>query len=231
MKIIQTRNYKELSKIASGIIVDEILKKPNLTIGFATGKTSLKTYENLVKAYKKGVDFSYVKTFNLDEYYPIERNDKKSYRYYMFRNLFNKINFRKEHIRLLNGSAKDFEKECKDYEEKIKKNPIDLQILGIGVNGHIGFNEPGSSPTSKTRLVKLSKKTVKQNKYLSKALTMGISTIMKSRKILLLASGKKKAKVISKLVNGKPNKKLPASFLKKHNNLIIIIDKEAGSLL
>jgi glucosamine-6-phosphate deaminase len=232
MKLIKVRNYNELSEKASRIIIKEVSKKPNLTIGFATGKTPLGTYKNLVKAYRKNnIDFSKIKTFNLDEYYPLKKNDKKSYRYYMFKNLFGKINVKKENINLLNGTLKDFKKECKSYENKIKKTPIDIQILGIGINGHIGFNEPGSSFNSKTRLIDLAPETLKENKYLKKALTMGISTIVKSKKIILLASGKKKAKAILELVKGKINKNLPASFLKKNKNFLVIIDKKAGSLL
>jgi glucosamine-6-phosphate deaminase len=225
MKIIKTKNYKELSDKASKIILSEVLRKPNSVIGFATGKTPIGTYKNLVKEYKKGkVDFSKIKTFNLDEYYPLKNNDKRSHEKYMSRKLFDNINVRKENIHLLNGSSKNFKKECKDYEYKIKSNPIDLQILGIGVNGHIGFNEPGSNFNSKTRLVKLTH--VK-----GKGLTMGISTIIKSKKPILLASGKKKAKAILGLIKGNINKNLPASFLRKNKNLVIIIDDEAGSLL
>jgi glucosamine-6-phosphate deaminase len=225
MKIIKVKNYNELSEKASEIIIKEILKKPNLTIGFATGKTPLGLYKNLVREHKKGkVDFSRIRAFNLDEYYPIKKKNKKSYYYYMFFNLFNKINIKKENINLLDGETKNFKKECKDYENKIRKNPIDMQILGIGVNGHIGFNEPGSEFKSKTRLVKLTH-------IKGKGLTMGISTILKSKKIILLASGKKKAKAIRGLIKGKMNKNLPASFLRKHKNIFVIIDGKAGSLL
>lgn len=225
MNIIQVKDYNELSERASEIIINEILKKHNITIGFATGKTPLGTYKNLIREYKKGnVDFSKIKTFNLDEYYPSKKNDKKSYRHYMFKNLFDKINVKKENINLLNGNSKNFKKECRDYEDKIKRNPIDLQILGIGVNGHVGFNEPVSLVNSKTRLVELTH-------IRGKALTMGISTIIKSKKIILLASGKKKAKAVFGLVKGKIDKNLPASFLRKNKNLIIIIDREASSLL
>jgi glucosamine-6-phosphate deaminase len=232
MKLIKVKNYREMSKVASEIIIDEIIRKSNLTMGFATGKTPLGTYKKLIRAYrKKRIDFLYIKAFNLDEYYPIKRNDKKSYRYYLFKKLFNKVNIRKEHIYILDGSCKDFKKECREYEQKIKRNPIYLQILGIGVNGHIGFNEPGSNADSKTRLVRLAPETVKRNKYLSKGLSMGISTILKSKKILLLASGKEKARAISKFIKNKTNKNLPATFLRKHKNLIVIIDKKAGSLL
>ena len=232
MKIIKTKNYKELSKIASGIILDEIKTKPNSTIGFATGKTPKKTYKNLIKEFRNmQVDFSGIKTFNLDEYYPVKKQDKRSYYHYMFKNLFNKVNTNKKNINLLDGGAKNPEKECKNYENKITKRPVDLQILGIGVNGHIGFNEPGSHKNSKTRLVNLAPETVKKSRHFHKGLTIGISTIMKSKKILLLASGKKKAKAVHGLIKGKINPKIPASFLRNHKNLTIILDKKAGSLV
>jgi glucosamine-6-phosphate deaminase len=138
---------------------------------------------------------------------------------------------KKENVNLLNGTTKNFKKECEDYENKIKRNPIDLQIVGIGVNGHIGFNEPGSTEVSKTRLVNLAPETIKRNKYLGKALTMGIATILKSKKIILLASGKDKARAVRDFIIGEVDKNIPASFLKKNKNLVVIIDKEAGSLL
>lgn len=225
MKIIKVKDYKELSDNASKIIIHEILRKPNITIGFAAGKTPIGTYKNLAKEYKKRrVDFSKIKTFNLDEYYPLKKQDKESYHYFMFKNLFNKINVKKENINLLDGTSKNFKKVCRDYEDKIKKNPIDIQILGIGVNGHIGFNEPGTNFSSRTRLVQLTH-------VRGKALTMGISTIMKSKKIILLASGKEKAEAILGLIKGEINKNLPASFLRKNKNVFVIIDAEAGSLL
>jgi len=232
MKIIKVKDYNELSDLTSKIIIKEIAKKSNLVISLPTGKSPLGTYKNLIKEYKKGkVDFSRIKTFNLDEYYPVKKNDIKSYRYYMFNNLFNKINIKKENIHLLDGTTKSPIKECKYYEEKIRKNPIDLQILGIGVNGHIGFNEPGSEKNSKTRLVNLAPETVKRNKYLGKALTMGIYTILKSKKIILLASGKEKAVAVKDLILGDVDKNLPASFLRESKNITLIIDKQAASLL
>jgi len=225
MKLIKVKNYSELSKKTSERIINEIKKKPNLTIGFATGKTPLGLYKNLVNAYKKKkIDFSKIKAFSLDEFYPIKKTSKKSYYHYLFSNLFNKINVKKENVILLNGEARDFKKECREYESKIRKNPIDLQILGIGVNGHIGFNEPGREFNSKTGLVKLTH--VK-----GKGLTMGISTIRKSKKILLLAAGNKKARAIFGLIKGKMGKDCPASFLRKHKNITVIIDGKASSLL
>lgn len=232
MKIIITQNYNSMSKLASEIIINEIRRNPKLVLGFATGKTPIGLYKGLVKAYRqKKADFSKVKTFNLDEYCPISKKNKKSYYYYMHENLFDKINIKKQNINLLKGEAKNIKKECLDYENKIKKNPIDIQILGVGRNGHIGFDEPGSLGKSKTRLVELTPETKKVNKMNKKALTMGISTIMKARKIILLASGKEKAEAIKCLIKCRPNKCCPVSFLKKHKNLIVIIDKEAGRFI
>lgn len=225
MKIIEAKNHKELSKIAAEIIVEEINKKPTSVISFATGKTPKKTYKNLVKAYKnKKVDFSRIIALDVDEFYPIKKESRKSYYQYLFGNLFYKVNVNKKKIFLLDGSTKDPEKECGEYEKRVKENPIDLQILGIGENGHIGFNEPGSSRNSKTRVVGLTH-------IKGTGITMGIGTIMKAKKVILLASGRKKAKAIRAMLKGKIGEEVPASFLRNHKNLIVVIDRKAGSLL
>jgi glucosamine-6-phosphate deaminase len=226
MKLIKVKNYSQLSKVASQLVIGEIRKKQKLVLGFATGKTPIGFYKNLVNAYKKKkVDFSDVVGFDLDEYYPIFKKNKKSYFYYMHKNLFDKVNIFDENINLLDGGAKNWRKECSHYEKKIKKaGGIDLQILGVGVNGHIGFNEPGSLRESRTRLVELTH--VK-----GKGLTLGISTIMKSKKIILLASGEKKARAIERLIKGKEDKAWPVSFLRRHKNLTVIVDRGAGRLL
>jgi len=227
MKLIKTKNYNEMSEKAAEIIIKEINKKPSLAIAFATGKTPLGLYEKLIEAYKKKkINFSKIKAFNLDEYYLIKNKDKRSFYYYLHKNLFDKVNLKKENINLLNGEAKNWKKECSDYESKIKKNEIDLMILGVGVNGHIAFNELGSLKDSKTRLVELKHKAIK-----NRALTIGISTILSSKKLILLASDKKKAEAIKCLVKCKPDKCCPVSFLRKHKNLIVIADKEAESLI
>lgn len=232
MKLLKVKNYNEMSEKACEIIIKEINKKPNLVIGFATGKTPLGLYKELVKAYKnKKLDFSEIKAFNLDEYYPIKKTNTKSFYYYLHKNLFDKINIKNGNINLLNGEAKNPKKECKNYENKIKKNSIDLQILGVGVNGHIGFNEPGSDFNSKTRLVKLASGTVKGKKIPHSALTIGVSTILSAKKIILLASGKKKAEAIKCLIECKPNSCCPVSFLRKHKDLTVIVDKGAGRLI
>lgn len=219
MKLIKTKNYNEMSEKASDIVVKEILKKPNIAIAFATGKTPIGLYKNLVKAYKQDkIDFSKIKAFNLDEYYPISKKNKESFHYYLHKNLFDKVNIPKKNLNFLNGESKNWKKECDNYESKIIKNKVDLMILGVGVNGHIAFNEPNSEINSKTRLVELKHRAVRK-----KALTIGISTILSAKKILLLASGKKKAKAIKCLIKCKPDKSCPVTFLKKHKNLIVII--------
>jgi len=208
-----------MSEKASEIVINDILKKPNLTITFATGKTPIGLYKNLVKAYKQEkINFSKIKAFNLDEFYPISKKNKESSNYYLHKKLFDKINIPKKNITLLRGESKNWEKECSNYEKKIKKSKVDLMILGVGVNGHIAFNEPGSEIDSKTRLIELKHKAVRK-----KSLTIGISTILSAKKIILLASGKKKAKAINYLIKSKPNKDCPVSFLKKHKNLTVII--------
>lgn len=234
MKIIKAKNYKEMSEKAVEIVVKNIQKKSDLIISFAAGKTPLGLYKELIKVYKKKeIDFSRVRAFALDEYYLINKADKKSLYYYFFKNLFNHVNIKKTNISLLNGQTKNPNKECKDYENKIKKNLIDLQILGVGINGHIAFNEPGSTLDSKTRLVNLSPETIKRAKLRSidRALTVGIKTILSSKKIILLASGKNKAEAIKHLIKDKPNSDWPVTFLKKHKNLIVIIDRKAGCFL
>lgn len=236
MIILETKSYEEMSKKASEILINEIEKKPDIILGLASGSTTLGLYGLLAR--KKKINFSKVSSFNLDEYYPIRRKDRNSFYYFMHKNLINKININESNVHILNGEAKDPKKECKNYEKMIKKKPIDVQILGLGINGHIAFNEPGSKFNSRTRLVELDKETINANSRFFKnrpapksALTMGIFNIMNARKIILLASGKNKAEAIKHLIEGKEDENWPVSFLRRHKNLVIIIDKEAASLL
>ncbi len=239
MEIKLVNNYNKLSKEAAKIVITQIKNKPNSVICFATGSTVLGLYKELIKAYKKGLDFSKIIAFNLDEYLGLSKNNKYSYNYFLKQNLLNHINIKKQNIKLIDGSAKNAKKLCLDYEKKFKKHPIDLIILGIGRNGHIGFNEPGSRFNSRTRVVNLSKETIKSNsrffKNISevpkKAVTMGIATILGSKKIILLASGKDKAEAIKKLIKNQETEKVPETALRKHENVAIIIDKSAASLL
>ncbi len=224
MEIIILKNLKDIGKTASSIICKEIKNKPDLVLGLATGNTAAPIYKNLISEYKKGkINFSKAITFNLDEY-----AESRALRHFMDRHLFNKINIKKENINFLDGDRADISKMCREYESKIKRLKIRLQILGLGKNAHIGFNEPGSSFNSKTRKIRLSKADNKKHKY---ALTMGIQTIMRAKKIILIASGKKKADAVAKAIQGKITKGVPASILQKHKNVLFLIDKAAASKL
>ena len=234
MKLLILNNTKEMAEKTAAIICEEIKKKHDLILGLATGKTMIPLYKKLVYFYKKRkINFSRVRTFNLDEYFGIGKEDKKSLRYFMDINFFNKVKIKKENIHFLNGNNKNWKEECRNYESTIRKfNGVDLQILGIGRNGHIGFNEPGSSLKSRTRKVKLSDITLKDNGNVPRqALTIGIKTIIRARRIILLANGKHKADAIAKVINGKISNKIPASILKKHKEVAFIIDKGAASKL
>jgi len=237
MKVIICDNKKEVAIEFSRIVANEIKRKPNLVLGLATGRTVIPLYKELVKLYKKDkIDFSKVRTFNLDEYVNLPVSDKGSFRKFMEKYLFSKINLKKENIHFLDGNVKIFKKEAQRYENEIKKvGGIDLQVLGIGRNGHVGFNEPGSKINSLTRIVKLSENTWKVNssfftfkKVPKTALTMGIRTILKADKIVIIATGKEKSEIIGELINSKIDEELPASFLKMHKNFIILLDKNAS---
>ena len=238
MKIIITKDSDAAAEKAAQAIAKQIKKKPDSVLGLATGNTPLGLYERLVCLYKdKKINFSQVKTFNLDEYIGLGKKDKTGYAYYMNTNLFNHINIKKNNISLLDGKVKNIEKEAINYENKIKKsNGIDLQILGIGHNGHIGFNEPGTNKDSRTRIVKLTNNTRKFNqtnfgsltKTPKAAITMGIGTILEAKKIILLATGQDKAEIVKKLIKGKITNRLPASYLKEHKDMILILDKQTA---
>lgn len=234
MEIIIGKNKKESIKKAVSIISKIVKKKPKSVLGLATGNTVIPLYKELVKKYKKNeINFSKVSTFNLDEYSGLSENDKKSFHYFMNKYFFNHVNISKKNIHFPNSNFKKYEKMI------FASGGIDLQILGIGHNGHIGFNEPGSSFNSKVRKIKLSDDTRKfnykffrQSKSVPKhAFTMGIKTIMNSKKIILLAFGKEKAEAIAKTIHGKITTKVPASILRKHKNVIFIIDKKASGKL
>ena len=241
MRVIITVNYEEMSKKAAEIVKKQIKEKPNTVLGLATGSTPLGMYKHLIEMYKRGeIDFSNVITFNLDEYIGLSPDHPQSYHYFMFHNFFNHINIKKENVHIPNGIAEDLEEECRKYEEEIEKaGGIDLQILGIGINGHIGFNEPDESIETKTHVVTLTEKTINANKRFfksaeevpRKAITMGLGSIMKAKKIVLLASGKNKAEAIKETIKGQLTTKVPATVLALHPDVTIIIDKEAASLI
>jgi len=241
MRIITVENYDEMSKKAATMVASQIILKPNSVLGLATGGTPQGMYEELIKMYNdRQIEFSETKTFNLDEYYRLNRENNQSYYYYMMTNFFNHININKENINVPNGMAQNIEEECADYERRISEaGGIDIQVLGIGINGHIGFNEPNVSFEAQTHLVNLEEKTIEVNsRYFqsieevpTKALSMGIKTIMHSKKIVLLASGIAKAEAVAKAVNGPISPEVPASILQLHEDVTIIVDREAGSRL
>ncbi|SFG41243.1 glucosamine-6-phosphate deaminase [Halobacillus alkaliphilus] len=237
MEIIVTKDYRELSRTVCEILEKQVIGKPDSVLGLATGGTPLGTYEEMVKGYEhRGVDYSCVTAFNLDEYVGLGRNHSQSYHSYMNDHLFHFLNIPKERVHIPNGMAEDLEQECATYEDKLNEiGPPDLQILGIGANGHIGFNEPGTSFASTTHVVDLAPTTRKANarfftsldKVPEQAITMGIRTIMKSRHIVLLASGSHKLKAVKTLIDSEPNEQFPASILKNHPHVTLVTDKSA----
>lgn len=241
MKIHVEDNYGKMSEKAALIIASQIILNPNSVLGLATGSTPIGMYERLICMYKRGtIDFSEVTTFNLDEYYRLPKESEGSYYYYMMQKFFNHVNISKENIYIPNGMADDIEKECREYEEKIEKaGGIDVQILGIGTNGHIGFNEPAKNLNIKTGLINLTKNTIRDNSRFfenkedmpRKAVSMGIASIMKAGKVVLLASGENKAQAIRDMTNGYINTDHPASILQTHQNFTLIIDKDAAKLI
>lgn len=240
-KIIITENYEEMSKKASDMVISQVIIKPDSNLGLATGGTPVGMYKEIIRNYELDrVDFSKVKSFNLDEYYPISRDNNQSYTYYMNTNLFNHINILKENIHIPNSETNNVIEECENYDKMMEDcGGIDLQILGIGNNGHIGFNEPDTYFEARTHLADLNKETIEANsRYFEKkedvpkkALSMGIGSIMKAKKIVLLASGESKAKAVEKMIFGKIEPGVPASILQLHEDVIIILDKEAASLI
>jgi len=236
MKKIVCENYDEMSRVAADIVTGQLAKKPDSVLGFATGSTPLGLYEELIKRLRANVtDFSKARTFNLDEYYPISKTHPNSYNYFMQENLFGKANFADS--RLPDGETDDPAAECAGYEADIEAaGGIDLQILGIGVNGHIGFNEPSDSYSMSTHLVGLTESTLTANSRFfsadenqpTQALTMGIGTIFNARSILLLISGANKAEIAKKMFEGKIHTDVPACLLLLHPDVTVIMDREAS---
>jgi len=237
MKIIEVKDYKEMSQKAAQIILDKVKDTSSLVLGLATGGTPVGTYEQLVKDYKENqTSYQHVHTVNLDEYVGLKKENPTSYDFYMKDNLFNHIDIPIDQTHLPNGMESDLQKECQQYDSLIENlGGVDLQLLGIGVNGHIGFNEPGTSFESTTNVVELTASTREANacyfdnpfEVPTHAITMGIATIMKSKQILLLVSGSKKADALYKLLYEDIDEKMPASILKKHAAVTIIADSEA----
>ncbi|MBT2708540.1 glucosamine-6-phosphate deaminase [Pseudomonas sp. ISL-84] len=230
-----------MSHKAALLMIEKIRSNPDMTLGLATGSTPKGVYAELIKDHlENGTSYENITTINLDEYIGLPSSDPNSYRYFMNSELFKHLNLPLENTHLPNGTAEDINQECQRYEQLIKDlADIDLQLLGIGRNGHIGFNEPGTSFKSRTHVVKLAESTRKANARFfesidevpAHAITMGIASILDSREIVLLASGSAKAEAIRRLVNGEPDEQFPASALKLHPNVTIIADEEALRLV
>ncbi len=239
MEIKPISSYDEMSKLAAKIVAKKIKDKPNTVLGLATGSTPEGMYRELVKMHKEDeLDLSQVITFNLDEYLGLSPDHPQSYHYYMYENFFNHVNIKEENIHIPKGDTKDPVWECLNYEKEIEKvGGIDLQILGIGVNGHVGFNEPDINLEAKTHVIQLSDDTIKANSRFfknldevpKKAITMGMATIMRSKKIILMAWGAEKKKPILKVISGHIATEVPASLLQVHNDVILIVDKQIYS--
>lgn len=241
MEVIITENYESMSQVAAGIIRQQLLSKPNSVLGLATGSTPVGTYKELVRLHKEqGLDFSQVVSFNLDEYLGLPPSHSQSYRYFMDENLFKYVNVPPGNIHVPYGHAESVIEFCAWYEQQIQQaGGIDLQILGIGGDGHIAFNEPGSSLGSRTRLKTLTEQTIKDNaRFFSNtdevprfAITMGVGTIMEARRIIMLASGRSKAAIIAEAIEGPITSQVTASALQMHRDVVVIVDADAGSKL
>ena len=241
MEIIIQPDEKAASSLAARIVVQVIKRKGDCVLGLATGNTPLLLYKELIRLHKKGeLDFERVTTFNLDEYVGLPPSHPASYNSYMWENFFNHINIPKHRVHIPDGLAPDIPAFCKQYEGNIRAaGGIDIQVLGIGTDGHIGFNEPSSSLASRTRIKTLTRQTRKDNASFfggeehvpHHVITMGVGTIMESRKCLLLAFGKKKAEAVVNMVEGPITAMVPASILQMHPETIVIIDEAAASRL
>ncbi len=232
MNIIETKDYYDLSRKVANLITAQIILKPTSVLGLATGSSPLGTYKQLINWYNKGdIDFSKVNTVNLDEYCGLSTSNVQSYRYYMNHNLFDHINIKKENTHVPNGLADDMEAECKRYDELITNlGGIDMQLLGIGLNGHIGFNEPDISFEKTTHIVDLDHSTIEANSRFfdsfddvpKKAITMGIKSIMHSKKVVLIANGPEKKEILEKALHGPVSPEVPASILQFHPDLTVV---------
>ncbi len=241
IKIIIKDSYEDMSKKAAQLIGAQVTLKPNSVLGLATGSTPEGTYKNLIEMYRNDIlDFSETITFNLDEYFNLDEKNENSYAYYMNEKFFNHINVKKENIYIPSGITGNVKKTCLDYDKLIfSYGKIDLQLLGIGTNGHIGFNEPDVHFEAGTHLVDLDDKTIESNARFFKnidevpkqAISMGIRNIMQSKKVILLANGSSKVDAVYKMLFQEITPSLPASILQVHNDVTIIVDKVIGEMI
>ena len=240
MKVIITENYEEMSQKAAEIIIDIVKNNPNAVLGLATGSSPIGAYQAIAKDHREnGTSYKGVTTVNLDEYVGLTPDHNQSYAYFMYENLFKHIDIDLANTNLPRGSAADLEKECDRYNALLETYKQDVQVLGLGSNGHIAFNEPGTPFGSVTRKVSLTESTIKDNSRLFNsidevprfALSMGIKNIMNAKSIVMVVSGKNKAKAVKGMVKGEITESLPASVLQLHPCVTIICDKDAASEL
>ena len=241
MRVYIGKNYDEMSRIAANVLSAQVTMKPDCVLGLATGSTPIGTYKVLIERCAAGdLDFSQVKSINLDEYVGLSGEHDQSYRYFMNNNLFNHINIDKANTNVPNGLAEDVDAECERYNNVINTlGPIDIQVLGMGHNGHIGFNEPDDHFPLETHKVDLAQSTIDANARFfasadevpRQALTMGIKTIMQAKKVLVVVSGKDKAEIVKKAFTGPVTPEVPASILQMHSDVILVADEAAASLL
>lgn len=239
MRIIKTKDYNEMSKKAAALIAAQVIEKPDCVLGLATGSSPIGTYDKLTELYEDGMlDFSAVHSVNLDEYRGLDHENDQSYYYFMHKNLFSRVNIDVNNTNVPNGMEPDAEKECTRYEALIDSlGGIDLQLLGLGHDGHIGFNEPADTFAKITNCVDLTEMTIEANKRFfasaddvpRQAYTMGIGTIMKARKIVVVVSGEDKAEIVAKAFAGEVDPQVPASILQFHPDVTIVADEAALS--
>ena len=238
MKVIVVKNYDEVSKEAFNVIKEVVTNKSNAVLGLATGSSPIGLYENMIKDHKEnGTSYAGCQSFNLDEYVGIDRDHSQSYWTFMHENLFHGIDLPEENIHVPYGNSKE---DCAAYEKDMENVCVDVQVLGIGGNGHIGFNEPGTPFDEETHIVELTEKTRSDNARFfendinnvpTHAITMGIATIMKAKKLLLVASGANKADAVAAMVQGPVTPEVPASVLQNHDDVVVIVDEAAAAKL
>ena len=236
-KVYVYDDYEGVSQKAFEVM-EEIIKQGKVTLGLATGSSPVGLYKRLVEANKKGLSFKDVQTFNLDEYVGLSKNHDQSYYHFMFEQLFKHVDIDVNNVHLPKGEG-SLEEVAAEYEAMLVQNPLDIQLLGVGSNGHIGFNEPGTSFESTVHVIRLKEETRQDNARFFKsidevpnfAITMGIQDIMRAKQVLLIASGKNKAVAIKEMLEGKIREDVPCTILQKHHDVIVVLDKEAASLI
>lgn len=241
MNIYVFEHQKEADEFVAKCIIEEVNRKKHAVIGFATGSTPQGTYQELIHAYRSGiVDFKNTIAFNLDEYAGMERSHPCSFANAMYSSLFQHINIPASQIYSLNGAAEDLDQECAAYEELIKRHPIDIQLLGIGMDGHIAYNEPGTSFDSTTHVMSLHPESIESSldygftkieEVPLQGMTQGIKTIMQAKQLIMMAIGSKKAALVKRMLSGKVEEAFPSSIIQQHPNVIVVLDKEAAAQL